>query len=157
MDRISWRFFEATKVADFADLNSKLDYKQFKFTEDERELPEFVKKIKTAKKLYAYVNRLDHPLEILNNEVFKENNSRALQLKLEELSKETDTKLKDVKAEMQQQLSNYQKWLDKHFGDYYETVKKQISSYKKFIVSNQDEYGELFFKMTALQNFVFKL
>src|SRR5260221_12181607 len=64
-------FLKRQKVADFAELNPKLDYKQFKFQNDERELGEIVSKIKTAKKLYADVKRLDHPLEILRDEVFK--------------------------------------------------------------------------------------
>jgi superfamily I DNA and/or RNA helicase/very-short-patch-repair endonuclease len=139
-------FLKRQKVADFAELKPKLDYKQFRFTEDERELSEFVSKIKTAKKLYADVNRLDHPLEILSDAVFKEDNPRALQLKLEELSKETAAKLQEVKAELHQQLSEYKKWLDRHFGEYYEAVKQQINSYKEFVVFNHKEFGELFFK-----------
>lgn len=146
-------FLKRQKIADFTDLKPKLDYKQFRFTEDERELPEYVSKIKTAKKLYADVNRLDHPLEILNDAVFKEDNPRALQLKLEELSKEAASKLQEVKSELQQQLSDYQKWLDSHFGEYYEAVKKQISSYKEFVVSNHNEFGELFFKNDGFTKF----
>lgn len=146
-------FLKRQKIADFTGLKPKLDYKQFRFTEDERELPEFVSKIRTAKKLYADVNHLDHPLEILSDAVFKEDNPRALQLKLEELSKETATKLQEVKSELQQQLSYYQKWLDNHFGEYYEAVKKQISSYKEFVVSNHNEFGELFFKNDGFTKF----
>lgn len=146
-------FLNRQKVADFTELKPKLDYKEFRFTEDEKELPEYLSKIKTAKKLYADVKRLDHPLEILNDAVFKEDNPRALQLKLEELSKETFTKLQEVKSELQQQLSDYQNWLSSHFDEYYEAVKKQIRSYKDFVVSNQNEFGDLFFKNDSFTKF----
>lgn len=146
-------FLNRQKVADFTELKPKLDYKEFRFTEDEKELPEYLSKIKTAKKLYADVKRLDHPLEILNDAVFKEDNPRALQLKLEELSKGTFTKLQEVKSELQQQLSDYQNWLSSHFDEYYEAVKKQIRSYKDFVVSNQNEFGDLFFKNDSFTKF----
>ena len=146
-------FLKRQKVADFAELKPKLDYKQFKFHEDEKELAEIVSKIKTAKKLYADVKRLDHPLEILSDEFFKEDNPRAIQLKLEELSKETAKELEEIKIELQRQLSEYQSWLDSHFGEYYNAVKKQINGYKEFIVSNHEQFGELFFKNDGFTKF----
>lgn len=146
-------FLKQQKVADFSELKPKLDYKQFKFAEDEKELPTIVQKIRTAKQLYSEVKRLDHPLEILSDLVFKEDNPRAIQLKLEELSKETAIKLVDIRAELQQQVSDYQKWLDNHFGEYYEAVKKQINGYKEFAVSNHEEFGELFFKNDGFTKF----
>jgi very-short-patch-repair endonuclease/transcription elongation GreA/GreB family factor len=146
-------FLKRQKVADFAELKPKLDYKQFKFQEDEKELAEIVSQIKTAKKLYADVNRLDHPLEILNDVIFKEDNPRAIQLKLEELSKETGKQLEEIKIELQRQLSEYQSWLDSHFGEYYHAVKKQINGYKEFIVSNHEQFGELFFKNDGFTKF----
>jgi len=146
-------FLKRQKAADFTELKPKLDYKQFKFQDDEKELAEIVSKIKTAKKLYADVKRLDHPLEILSDEIFKEDNPRVIQLKLEELSIETVKKLKEVKTELQKQLSEYQNWLDSHFGEYYYAVKKQIRSYKEFVVSNHEQFGELFFKNDGFTKF----
>ena len=146
-------FLKRQKVADFAELKPKLDYKQFKFQEDEKELAEIVSQIKTAKKLYADVNQLNHPLEILNDAIFKEDNPRAIQLKLEELSKETAKQLEEIKIELQRQLSEYQSWLDSHFGEYYHAVKKQINGYKEFIVSNHEQFGELFFKNDGFTKF----
>lgn len=146
-------FLKRQKVADFETLKPKLDYKQFKFAADEKELAEIVSKIKTAKKLYSDIKRLDHPLEILNDAVFKEDNPRAVQLKLEELSKKTAIQLEEVKAELQKEITEYQKWLDSHFGEYYFAVKKQITDYKEFVVSNHEEYGELFFKNDGFTKF----
>lgn len=146
-------FLKRQKVADFETLKPKLDYKQFKFQEDEKELAEIVSKIKTAKKLYADVKRLDHPLEILSDAIFKEDNPRAIQLKLEELSKETAKQLEEVKAELQKEITEYQKWLDSHFGEYYFAVKQQITNYKDFVVSNHEQFGELFFKNDGFTKF----
>jgi len=146
-------FLKRQKVADFETLKPKLDYKQFKFQEDEKELAEIVSRIKTAKKLYADVKRLDHPLEILGDVIFKEDNPRAIQLKLEELSKETAKQLEEVKAELQKEITEYQKWLDSHFGEYYFAVKQQITNYKDFVVSNHEQFGELFFKNDGFTKF----
>ncbi len=146
-------FLKRQKVADFETLKPKLDYKQFKFQEDEKELAEIVSRIKTAKKLYADVKRLDHPLEILSDAIFKEDNPRAIQLKLEELSKETAKQLEEVKAELQKEITEYQKWLDSHFGEYYFAVKQQITNYKDFVVSNHEQFGELFFKNDGFTKF----
>ncbi len=146
-------FLKRQKIADFETLKPKLDYKQFKFQEDEKELAEIVSKIKTAKKLYADVKRLDHPLEILSDAIFKEDNPRGIQLKLEELSKETANQLEEVKAELQKEITEYQKWLEKHFGDYYFAVKQQITKYKEFVFSNYEQFGELFFKNDGFTKF----
>ena len=146
-------FLKRQKVADFETLKPKLDYKQFKFQNDEKELSEIVSKIKTAKKLYADVKRLDHPLEILSDAIFKEDNPRAIQLKLEELTKEIAKQLDEVKAELQKEIIEYQKWLDSHFGEYYFAVKKQITNYKNFVVSNHEQFGELFFKNDGFTKF----
>ncbi len=146
-------FLKRQKVADFAELQPKLDYKQFKFQVDEKELTDIVSKIKTAKKLYSDVNRLDHPLEILSDTVFKEDNSRAIQLRLEEFSKTTEKRLEEVKADLQKDITEYQKWLDSHFGEYYFAVKKQINDYKEFVLSNHNQFGELFFKNDGFTKF----
>ena len=146
-------FLKRKKVADFVELKSKLDYKQFKFQEDDKELAEIVSKIKTAKKLYADVKRLDHPLEILSDAIFKEDNPRAIQLKLEVLSKETAKQLEEVKGELQKEITEYQKWLDSHFGEYYFAVKQQITNYKDFVVSNHEQFGDLFFKNDGFTKF----
>ncbi len=146
-------FLKRQKVADFETLKPKLDYKQFKFQEDEKELAEIVSKIKMAKKLYADVKLLDHPLEILSDAIFKEDNPRAIQLKLEENSKETAKQLEEVKAELQKEITEYQKWLDSHFGEYYFAVKQRITNYKDFVVTNHEQFGELFFKNDGFTKF----
>lgn len=146
-------FLKRQKAVDFIELKSKLDYKQFKFQDEEKELAEIVSKIKIAKNLYADVKRLDHPLEILSDAIFKEDNPRAIQLKLEEVSKETSIRLEEVKEELQIEKVKYQKWLDNHFSEYYFAVKQQIDKYKEFSGSNYGEFGELFFKNDGFTKF----
>jgi very-short-patch-repair endonuclease len=146
-------FLKHQRIADFEVLKPKLDYKQFKFAEDEKELAEIVGKIKKAKKLYADVKRLDHPLEILSDAIFREDNPRAIQLKLEELSKKIAKQLEEVNAELQNELTNYQGWLNNHFDEYYFAVKKQISSFKDFVDFNHKQFGELFFKNDGFAKF----
>jgi very-short-patch-repair endonuclease len=139
-------FLKRQRVADYETLKPKLDYKQFKFQEDENELSEIVSKIKIAKQLYADVKRLDHPLEILSDAIFKEENPIAIQLKLKELSKERAKQVEEVKVELQKEITEYQDWLDSHFSEYYFAVKQQITNYKDFVVTNQEQFGELLFK-----------
>lgn len=146
-------FLKRQKIADFAILKSKLDYKEFKFQEDEKELAEIISKIKTAQKLYADVKRLDHPLEILSDPIFKGDNPRAIQLKLEELSNETTEQLEKVKIELQIGITEYQKWLDRHYSDYYFAIKHQIAHYKEFVVANHEQFGKLFYQNDSFAKF----
>jgi very-short-patch-repair endonuclease len=146
-------FLKLQKVADFETLKPKLDYRQFKFQNDEKELAEIVSKIKTAKILYAEVKQLDHPLEILSDAIFNSDNSRAIQIKLEELAKEKVNQLEEIRAELQKEIIQYQKWLDGHFGEYYFAIKQQINNYKDFVASNHAQFGELVFKNDIFTKF----
>jgi superfamily I DNA and/or RNA helicase/very-short-patch-repair endonuclease len=105
-------FLKKQRLADFSELKSKLDFKQFKFQNDENELPEIVNKIKVANKLYQEINRLDHPLEILHDEIFRQDIPRALQLRLEEIEKESSAKLQTIKTNLRNDVADYEIWLD---------------------------------------------
>ncbi len=147
------KFIKRQKDNDFTELNFKLDYKQFKFQSDEKELSDIISIIKTAKKLYDEIKRLDHPLEILSDDVFNDDNPRAIQLRLELLAIEFAKKLEIISSELQKKLSEYETWLDNHFSEYYYAVKNQINSYKEFIIFNHDQFGELFFKNDLITKF----
>lgn len=175
-------FLKRQKITDFSELKTKLDYKQFKFQNDEKELPEMVSKIKVAKKLYGEINRLDHPLEILHDEIFKQEIPIAIQLKLEELEKETSKNLQAVKMKLQKEILEYQNWLehfyedtieqieqlteffkteineyqgclDKHYEAYYCQLKLKIKNYQSFGSSSYDRFGELLYKNDGLTKF----
>jgi superfamily I DNA and/or RNA helicase/very-short-patch-repair endonuclease len=146
-------FLKRQKIVDYSRLKSKLDFKNFKFQNDEKELAIIVDKIRIAKKLYADVKGLEHPLEILSDEIFKEENSRILQLKLEELIKEVIVNLKNADEDLKNQKIHYKNWLDEHFKEYYNGIKNQINSYKEFITSNEKDFGALLFKNDGLTKF----
>ena len=89
-------YLNINRTPEISELKGKLDFKEFKFLANEKEHAEIISIIKSAQKLYLDVNRLDHPLELLNNEIFKNDNSRALKLMLEELSASTITKIENI-------------------------------------------------------------
>jgi very-short-patch-repair endonuclease len=146
-------YLKRQKSADYSVLKPKLDNKQFQFQNDEKELVEIVGKIKTGKKLYSEINRLDHPLEILRDEIFVNEIPRALQGKLEELTKATGLQLEVVKGEMQNELSEYKVWLDEHYESYYNSIKELINRYKNFIDYNYQVYGELLYRNDGFSKF----
>ena len=172
-------FLQLQKVADYLPLKTKLDYKQFKFNDDENELTEFNSKIKTAKRLYAEIQRLDHPLEILSDSVFTDENPMGIQLHMEELIARTSENLENLKSELQaevqdyktwlnahyvelvnqivasqkkleDEIESYKNWLDIHYADYYNSVKQEINLYLAFAKSNGEQFGDLFYKNDQL-------
>jgi very-short-patch-repair endonuclease len=146
-------FLKRQKEVDFSVLKTKLDHKNFQFLNDENELPEIISNIKTAKKLYAHVNRLDHPLEILSDITFQEDNPKVLQLKLEEFSKEKTKELTGIQIKLQGQLLNYEVWINNHFKEYYLSIKNQITTYNDFVLQNRKQFGKLFLKNDRLTRF----
>lgn len=175
-------FLKRQKKVDISELRTKLDYKLFKFQDDENELSEIISKIKIGKRIYKEINRLDHPLEILNDAIFKQEVPRAIQLRLEEIGKELIESLKNVITKLQNELSEYknwidefykdaigqleqlseiintdvieyQNWLDKHYEDYYHELKLNIVGYKDFANSNHAKFGDLFYKNDGFSNF----
>lgn len=146
-------FLKKQKVSDYTLLKNKLDYKLFKFDKDENELATIVSQIRIAKKLYAEVNRLDHPLEILNDEIFKQDNPRGIQLHIEELIKQLEKDLLQLKSEIESVIAGYGIWLDNHYSEYHKGVKDQICNYLNFVISNHERFGELFFKNDGFTRF----
>jgi very-short-patch-repair endonuclease/transcription elongation GreA/GreB family factor len=168
--------------ADYSELKNKLDYKQFKFNKDEYELFDILSKIKLAKKLYSEINTLDYPLDILNDSIFKQDNPRAIQLRLEEIINDSFLKIDSSIKQLNDNIFNYQIWLDKHYNDliartqsyineleeqindyrmfldkhysnYYSLVKEEIDSYKSFVVENKNQFGDVFLRNDGFTNF----
>jgi len=130
-------FLKVHRAIDFSELNRTLDYKQFKFHNDETELPEIVNCIKIAKRLFNQIRRLDHPLEILNDEIFANEISRAAELKLREIEKNTSAKLENVKALLVNDLSCYEKWLD----NFYESTAEKVDGLNVELNANLSTYN----------------
>jgi len=112
-------FLKYKRKIDQGELKYKLDYKQFKFHEDENELFEIVSKIKTGQKLFLEINDLNHPLNILNDNLFEQDNSSAVRLKLEESERLYSEKLAELRVQLNSDIENYKNWLDKHYSDYF--------------------------------------
>jgi very-short-patch-repair endonuclease len=93
-------------------------------------------KIKVAKKLYSEINRLDHPLEILNDEIFRQEIPRAIQLRLEETEKKISTKLQTIKTSLQTDVIDYENWLD----DFYKLAVKKIEQIKALFSADINDY-----------------
>lgn len=139
-------FLKHESNIEIGELKYKLDYKQFKFQEDENELLEFIGKIKTAQKLFSEINELNHPLNILSDELFHDESSRAIQLKLEESFIYYPNKLEEIKTELRTDLDNYKNWLDNHYHDYFKSIITEIEIFTSFVSTSESQYGEIFFK-----------
>ena len=143
-------FLKYESSVEVGELKYKLDYKQFKFQEDENELFEFIGKIKTAHKLFSEIKELNHPLNILSNKLFQDESSRAVQLKLEESYIRYPKELEGIKTELNFNLENYKKWLDKHYYDYFKSIISEIEIFTTFVSDRGNNYGEIFFKNDSL-------
>lgn len=130
-------------------LKYKLDYKQFKFHEDENELLEFVGKIKIAQKLFSEINDVNHPLNILNDSLFQSESARAIQLKLEECAIYYPEKLSDLKSELNSNIHNYKKWLDYHYSEYQNSIISEIERFETFVSNCKNLHRDLFFKNSS--------
>lgn len=143
-------FLKYESNVEVGELKYKLDYKQFKFQEDENELFEFVGNIKTAQKLFSEIKELNHPLNILSDKLFQDESSRAVQLKLEESFIRYPKELEEIKTELNFNLENYKKWLDNHYYDYFKSIISEIEIFTTFVSDRGNQYGEIFFKNDSL-------
>lgn len=179
-------FLKRQKVADFSLLKGQLDYKDFHFDSNERELPELIEKIKLAKKLYREIDRLDHPLEILHDEIFSEEIPVAVQEGLEKTIAETRAVIKPVTESLNLDIDNYSKWLDsfyegaqneivqlieilqgeiadykkwleQHYENYYHGLKLKINEYKSFVKAGHDRFGDKLYNNNGITRFEINL
>jgi very-short-patch-repair endonuclease len=139
-------FLKKGNTSDYTLLKTKLNYKEFKFSKDENELPEIISKLKNAKKLYSEINTLNHPLELLSDEIFKEDNPRGIQLKLEDLTKKITDVLSKLLLAFESEVAAYKIWLDSHYEQYYKSIKVKANEYFDFAEANNNKFGNSFFK-----------
>jgi very-short-patch-repair endonuclease len=139
-------FLKKESASNYNLLRAKLNYKEFKFSKDENELPEIISNLKVAKKLYSEINRLDHPLELLNDYVFKEDNPRGIQLKLEDLTTKISDSLERLISVFESEQATYKKWLDSHYEEYYKSIKTKTNEYFAFAEASNNKFGNSFFR-----------
>ncbi|MGN6802696.1 MAG: hypothetical protein ACTHJN_12420, partial [Ginsengibacter sp.] len=130
-------FLKVNRTIDSSELNRTLRYNQFKFHEDETELPEIINCIKIAKRLFKEIKHLNHPLEILNDEIFTNEISRAAELKLKGIEKDYSAKLEKVKGQLLNDLSNYENWLE----NFYESTAEKVESLNSELNDNLSVYN----------------
>jgi hypothetical protein len=129
-------FIKINSVIDFTELKDRLDYRQFKFQQDETELPNLVNKIKVAKRLFSEIRTLNHPLNILSDQVFANEISKAVELQLKELEKNMSIRLQEIKNQLLNDISAYETWLN----GFYLTIFERIESLTKELNLNVNEY-----------------
>jgi superfamily I DNA and/or RNA helicase len=95
------------KESEFNLLKEKLDYNLFKFQENENEFSDIVSKLEPAKELYSDVNQLDHPLNILKLELFKQGNPRGIQMEIENISNKALPEIKKLNSEIKESIDNF--------------------------------------------------
>lgn len=173
-------FLKREQKTDYKALVKKLDYKQFGF--DDNELNSYRGKLRQGKKLFSNINALSHPLDILKDELFQEENPQAIKLRLEDFTEATYKQLIDVQKNLKKDKENYLKWLDSyyldvkskslqnleslennlerysswlesHYSEYYNELQNLISKFKTFNTENHQKFGDSFYKNDGLTKF----
>lgn len=145
-------FLIREKSSDPTLLKNRLDYKLFKFDKDENELIDIISNLKKGKQLYREIRNEKHPLNILDDVIFLEDNPRGIVLKLEENILSANKNFVMLLDEINSDIKDYCNWIDNHFNEYANSVKNEIDNYISFIETNKKEYGELFLNDDNLTN-----
>lgn len=80
-------FLKREQKVNYHPLVKKLDYKQFEFIDNE--LNSYKNRLKIGKKLFSNVNVLSHPLDVLKDGLFQEENPQGIKLRLEDFTETT--------------------------------------------------------------------
>jgi very-short-patch-repair endonuclease len=139
-------FLKRQKNVEASQFGSRLKDTQFSFPADGSELLEIVETLKTAQPLFSEINTLNHPLEILPDGLFLQQSARALQLQLDETSREWLQELKELLTLTEQEIQQYQGWLDNHYESYYSGIQTRINGYLSFVKSNEEQFGAALYK-----------
>jgi len=167
-------------------LNNCLNHTDFFFREDERELQTITDRLRIGKKLFNQVNTTEHPLAILHDEIYKNDNVRAIQLRIEQFATTSTEKLNSLKKklfndtqsysnwltqhyaelenscisiikELTRNLTEYKIWLNEHYETHYEVLNKEIDDYLTSISESYRIFGELLYSNTQYTKLKIKL
>lgn len=137
-------FLKRQKHVEFAVLKDRLDHKLFMFSKNDNELPEIISSLRTAKKLFYEIKTLDHPLTVLNDDVFRQSNVVATQLNLEKISSSLISSTATLKKEIGDHLEVVNKWYCNEYINYSDSVKKEIAIWLDYAKGNAiEEENEL--------------
>lgn len=173
-------FLKREQRIDYRPLTRKLDYKQFSFTDNE--LNSYKAKLKIGKKLFSNINVLSHPLDVLKDELFQEENPQGVKLKLEDFTDTTYKQITEIQSNLNSDKETYLMWLDKyyaamkskslenleslennlnaysiwlemHYSEYYNELSGLILDFKSFSTLNHQKFGESFYKNDSVNKF----
>ncbi|HEY0272899.1 MAG TPA: AAA domain-containing protein, partial [Chitinophaga sp.] len=179
-------FLAMKAQTDIEPLKEKLDHRKFKFEDDPQELHIFRQHLHEAQRLYAEVNSLEHPLDILHSRLFTGENPRLVQQELELFLQKNlleanalSESLKALKAAYGQALQDYYttlaghvqplygklleeaslygQALTQHYTRYYQSVKTAVDDYLDFSDNAYREFGKLFYKNDGFSKFLLQL
>ena len=108
--------------------------------------------MKKGKQLFSEINNKRHPLDILDDIIFNEDNPRGVILKLEEDIASASKKLVALSEKINLEINKYSDWIDIHFNEYAKSLKNGIDDYVLFIETNKDDFGTLFLNDDTLTN-----
>ncbi len=145
-------FLNREKKSDPTLLKNKLDYNLFKFNKDENELIDIISNLKKGKQFFKEIKYKKHPLNILDDVIFLEENPRGIALKLENDVLTANKNFATLLEEINFDIKEYHNWIDNHFNEYSKYVKNGIDDYISFVETNKTEYGEIFLNDNNLTN-----
>lgn len=179
-------FLTMKAKTDIQPLREKLDHRRFKFEDDPQELNVYQQHLTEAQRLYAEVNSMEHPLDILHSRLFTGENPRLVQQELELFLQKNlleanglSESMKALKAAYEQALQDYyttlganaQKLYDQlsqeatlyeqaltlHYAQYHDAVKAATGEYLSFADNAHRTYGDQFYKNSGFAKFIIKL
>lgn len=149
-------FLKREQKVNYHPLVKKLDYKQFEFIDNE--LNSYKNRLKIGKKLFSNVNVLSHPLDVLKDGLFQEENPQGIKLRLEDFTETTYKQLIDVQRNLKSDKESYLLWLDKYYLDIkskslenLESLENSLNAYSIWLENHYSEYyNEL---LSLIENF----
>ncbi len=138
-------FLKTQKKANFNLLKSKLEYKNFDFTESEYAM--LSKNIKEGQLLYSKVlaqNQQFSVLEGLPDAIFLRENALATQQALENKINNYIQQLEKYAVTITEEIKNYTQFLEVHFLNYYGRLNESSEQFLQYWTRNINQFGNDF-------------
>ena len=126
-------YLKHQKKTDINLVKNKLDYSWFSFSDSSNELAETSAILREAKKLYAEVSTLDHPLDSLNDTVFNEQNYTIAKLNLEKRLSQLVDEINELSLEIHVVNKNLKSWEENQFNAFPEVVRNSLNGFLKYL------------------------
>lgn len=138
-------FLKKKKLAPPDFLNTHINYKYFKFHEDQSELNRLSGNIAKGEKLFSGIARDQNPFDLLSDHLFlKSGTPRGIQHEINENLNQYIEQLETTLNKIYIEIENYKSHLSLHFQLYNQSVADAINDLAKYIRENTDLYGQSF-------------